>query len=181
MVGCNGAPDKAVTDAIVPPWAIVDAGVTKLAVELVATWLKKEFIVESGVIVATSVVPPARDIVGDGIDMVLSERAIGPKDADVKALVAFCMTKVRSVLTVGRDKAALVPVPNTSPAAVFSVGLTATRGSKVLNSLGSTCTAVGNVLIVDCAASATFSRSRLFPCLIQRTRCRWSTCRRCTG
>src|SRR2546423_315376 len=113
--------------------------------------------------------------------MVLFERGIGPKDTDVKALVAFCTTKVRSVLTVGRDKLALVLVPNTSPAGVFSVGLRATRGGKVVNSLGSTSTAVGNVAIVDCAASATSSRSRLFPCLIQRARYRLSTCRRCTG
>jgi hypothetical protein len=93
---------------------------------LVATWLNKEFIVESGGIVAASVVPTARGTVGDGIDVVPFERAVGPKDTKVKALVTFCTTEARSVPTVGRDKIALVLAPKTSPAGVFSVGLRAT-------------------------------------------------------
>ena len=131
--------------------------------ELVATWLNKEFVVESGGIVATSVVPPARGIVGIGINAVPFERAVGPKDIDVKAVVSFCTTETRFVLTVGRDRDTFALASNMSPAGVFSVGLTATRGGNVVKSLGSTSTAVGNVAIVDCTASATSSSSRLFP------------------
>lgn len=112
-------------DVFVLPCDGADVGETTPTSGLVATWLNKELLVESGVTVATSVIPPVRGIVGGGIDMVLLEGAIGPKDTDVKDLVAFCTTEVTSVLTVG-DKVALVLVPNRSPARVFSVGLRAT-------------------------------------------------------
>lgn len=67
---------------------------------------------------------------------------------------------------VDRDKDVLVVDPKTSPAGVLSAGLTATRGGKVVNSLGRTSTAVGRVaIVVVCAALTVVSTCRLCPYL----------------
>lgn len=63
--------------------------VTILATDSVATWLNKEFVVESGGRVATSVVPPVKVVARDGIAAVRFETVVDPKVTDVRALVAF--------------------------------------------------------------------------------------------